>query len=89
MKNFCEKHQHRQWRAVFVDVWSLTFFHTFCWSDKRMKSSFLEAVPRLVICHLLQPVFQLLLRLAAAAVVVLFLFFFFLKIVFKITSLRT
>ena len=30
MKNFCEKqHQHRQWCAVFVDVWSLTFFTPF------------------------------------------------------------
>jgi len=37
MKHFCEKqHQHRQWRAVFVDAWSLTFFHAFCWTDKRM-----------------------------------------------------
>jgi len=35
MKNFCEKHQHRHWRVVFVDVWSLTYFHTFCWTDKR------------------------------------------------------
>ena len=33
----CEKqHQHRQWWAVFVDVWSFTSFHTFCWTDKRM-----------------------------------------------------
>ena len=29
MKNFCEKHQHRQWWAVFVDLWSLTIFKTF------------------------------------------------------------
>ena len=28
-KSFCEKHQHRQWPAVFVDVWSLTFFTPF------------------------------------------------------------
>jgi hypothetical protein len=31
MKNFCikQQQQYRQWRAVFVDVWSLTFFHNF------------------------------------------------------------
>ena len=37
MKHFGEKqHQRRHWRDAFVDMWSLTFFHTFCWTDKRM-----------------------------------------------------
>jgi hypothetical protein len=32
-EKFCEKqHQHRQWQAVFVDVWSLSNFHTFWWT---------------------------------------------------------
>jgi hypothetical protein len=29
LKNFCEKqHQRRQWTAIFVDMWSLSFFFT-------------------------------------------------------------
>ena len=58
MKNFCEKqHQHREWRAVFVDVWSLTFFSHLLLDRQKDEylCSFLEAVPRLVIRHSLQP----------------------------------
>jgi hypothetical protein len=35
MKNFCEKqHQHIQWLAFFVDLWSLTFFTPFAGPTK-------------------------------------------------------
>jgi hypothetical protein len=67
MKNFCEKHQHREWRAVFVGVWSLNLSQLSLDLQKdEYLCSFLEVVPKLVICHLLQPVVRLLPRLAVA-----------------------
>jgi len=91
MKNFCEKHQqHRQWWAVFVDVWSLTFLHTFCWTDKRMNI----CIPSLrwspgwwsAACRNL--CFAFCWGLLLLLLWILF-FFFLLQIVFKITGLRT
>ena len=42
MKNVCEKQQqHIQWWAVFVDVWSLTFFTPFAALTKEWKFVFL------------------------------------------------
>jgi hypothetical protein len=71
--NFCEKQQRRQWRAVFVDVWSLFVSYLLLGQQKdEYLCSFFEAVPSFVIlCHLLQPVVHLLLRLAVAVFVVL------------------
>ena len=75
--SFCEKqHQPRQWRAVFVHVWSPFFSHLLLGRQKdEYLCSILEVVPSFVIlCHLLQPVVHLLLRLAvAAAAVVVFI----------------
>jgi uncharacterized membrane protein YjjP (DUF1212 family) len=37
LKNLYKKeNQHRQWSAIFVDMWSLTVFHTFGWTNKWM-----------------------------------------------------
>ena len=69
-KNFCEKQQ----QTVASDVCNLTFFTPFAGPTKASIFVFLEVVPRLAFCRLLQPVFRFLLRLAAAAVVVGFFF---------------
>jgi len=69
-------------------VWRLTFFSNLLLDRKKDEylCSFLEVVPRLVICHSLQPVIRCLLRLAAAVVIEPPLLS---PLLFKIASLRT
>jgi len=98
MKNFCEKHQCRQWLAVFIDVWRSLFFTPFAGPTKdEYLSYFLEVVPRLVIPQMLHPVVRLLLRLVVVVVVVIvvvilllrLLLLLLLKTVFNIASPST
>ena len=90
MKNFCEKQlQHRQWQAVFVDVWSLNFYRTFCFTYKRMnicvpllrRSQGLKSSASC--CSLLFIFCRGLLLL------LLLFFFFFFRLVFNTASLST
>ena len=96
MKNFCEKqHQHRQWWAVFVDVWSLTFFTPFAGPRKGCIFVFLpwsgpQVVNTPLVAACVSTSAEACSLLLVVVVLMLILFFFLLfKIVFKIASLRT